>query len=261
MMQFTVSLVMKQRCFLDQPAWKADLWNGLTKSPQNELVDILVNLPGYLQDLALVQQGTLSKATLISHLEADLLLLHQWRWRWGLSNPHGARELPLSSLPSELTLCNNRAYHDVLWFESFTQSTEVLLYNAVLICTLGMLAHISPKQYSCQSPLASISPLHLPYHQTSLTSAAVEICRAFEYQLINVSGSREASYFWLLPLGVAGKILQNNVLYKPWVDEMLEASKNLRSHGNQTSEFAFGYWSFLDCAAAQEEQQTLSFNL
>jgi len=242
---FTVSLVIKQRCFLDHPSWKYDPWGHSPKSPQNELVDILVNLPGYLQDLALIEEGTISKASLVVRLEADLENLRQWQWRWAMQNADAAWDASPASTQHS-ALCKSRVFKDALWFRNFGQSTEILLFNAVLICILGVLSHVSEEIYIVESPLYTQPRVHVPYRWTSAHRAAVEICRAFEYQLCNIRGSCGTAYFWLLPLGLASKVLRRNTLYKSWIDEMLAVSKSLRSHGAETSEFAFQYWSFLD---------------
>jgi hypothetical protein len=240
-------MVLKQRCFLDQPAWKSDPWAGLPKSPQNELIDVLVHLPGYLHDLAQIEQGNLSQATLITRLQADLAFLRKWRWNWHEQNPDAAWEIYPAELLPGMAPCSFRVFPKVLWFKTFTQSSEILLYNAVLICTLGLLAHFSPppaRQYS----ITSITPLPLSVHPTSLFDAAVEVFRTFEHQLLSVSSCHEPAFFWLLPLGVASKVLQRVPEYVRWAEEMVGMAAKLRSHGSGSSEFAFGYWGFLDKA-------------
>jgi hypothetical protein len=238
---------MKQRCFLDQAAWKSEPWVGLSKSPQNEIIDILVNLPGYLQDLNQIEQGITSPEMLVARLEADLAILGRWRWKWQEQNPNAVREVRPSELPPNMAVCGFRVFPKILWFTTFTQSSEILLYNAALICTLGLLAHFSPSPpLLCSFP--STTPLRLSGQHASISDAAVEIYRAFEYQLLSVSSSREAAFFWLLPLGVASKVLQPEARYRRWAEEMLGMAAKLRSHGSGTSEFAFGYWNFLDKA-------------
>jgi hypothetical protein len=243
-------LVLKQRCFLDQPAWKSDPWAGLLKSPQNELIDILVNLPSYLHDLAQIQQGITSQATLVTRLQADLAFLNRWRWKWHKQNPGVAREIYPSKLPPGIAPCSSCVFPKILWFKTFTHSSEILLYNATLISTLGLLAHFSPPTAPRFSP-PSIFPLHLPGQHTSLFDAVVEIFRTFEHQLLSVSSRREAAFFWLLPLGVATKVLQREAEYTRWAEEMTGMAATLRSHGSGSSEFAFGYWGFLDKALEQ----------
>jgi hypothetical protein len=238
---------LKQRCFLEQPAWKSEPWAGLPESPQNELIDVLVNLPGYLHDLAQIEQGTLSQATLVTRLQADLTLLNQWRWNWHKQNPDAAREIYPSGLLPGMAPCSSRVFPKVLWFKTFAQSSEIFLYNAVMICTLGLLSHFSPPP-NCHHPITSTAPPRLLGRPTSIFEAAVEVFRAFENQFLSVSSSHESAFFWLLPLGVASKVLQKAPEYVRWADEMIEMAAKLRSHGSGSSEFAFGHWGFLDKA-------------
>ena len=249
MVQFTIALISGQRLFLDRPVWKTEPWRGEAappKTPQNELVDIMVNIPGYLQDAAAIKReadpGT-QLVALVGHLRADLANLYEWRWRWEQRNPHGAYELDPVDLPTGKMVGSFRLCHNVLWFHSFTQATEILLYNAVLLCLLGALWQFEPPDES-QVGIAPSTPLMLPGECSSLFEPAEEICRAFEYQLLNVNNGGESALFWLLPLGVAHKVLEGEPEYAKWITSMLDSSRVTRGYGTGNSEFAFGNYPF-----------------
>lgn len=247
--QFTIGLVSKRRTFLEQECWKTLPWHGVglpPKTPQNELVDIMVNIPGYMEVSASIQSGRASGtqiAHLIARLKEDLSFSYKWRWKWEAGNPNAAWELTLSEVPTGRVVCDGRLFEKVLWFRTFTQATEILLYNAVLLCLLGMLWQFEPPPDSESQSTTSV-PLILPCEVVNLIEPAEEICRGFEYQLLNVQNSRESALFWLLPLGVAAKVLEGEPKYGRWIQAMLDTSRVTRGYGTGMSEFAFGHYHF-----------------
>jgi hypothetical protein len=236
--------------FFEQPAWKCDPWleaGAPPKSPQNQLVDILVNVPGYLEDLASVEDNphpNQKVATVIQNLKSDLMALYQWRWNWETANPQAATNLDPEDLPPGMTICDNRVFPKVLWFQNFTQATEISLYNTTLCCILGLLWQFEPPQ-NVPHLNNAYHPLLLPGQYSSLKPPAEEICRAFEYQVMNVHSSRESALFWLLPLGVTDKVLKNDPRFDRWVYSMLHASKKNVKHDTQQAQFALNHFEFL----------------
>lgn len=247
--QFTIGLVAKRRIFLEQAAWKTIPWSGVgvpQKSPQNELIDIMVNIPGYMEDLASIQNGSASGTQvvhLVTSVKRDLSALYEWRWKWTENNPNAAWEIALSEVPSGRVISKFRLFEKVLWFRSFTHATEILLYNAVLLCLLGTLWQFEPPP-DPESPGQTSAPLILPGEVINLIEPAEEICRGFEYQLLNINNSRESALFWLLPLGVAAKVLEMEPAYGRWIQAMLDTSRVTRGYGSGMSEFAFGHYQF-----------------
>jgi hypothetical protein len=162
------------------------------KNAQNQLVDVLSHVPGFLQDQADVfSTGDRQlQRTLICKIERQLSITYSWRWDWEGKHPNAAHEVDhLRDYPL-LGLLNSRPFTKVLVCSSWQQATEISLYNSVVLCLLGIL-------WSLQSPAViaeatqtkrdSSSPLLLPNQITSLEQVAVEICRVFEYQLATVS--------------------------------------------------------------------------
>ncbi|ETN40746.1 uncharacterized protein HMPREF1541_05026 [Cyphellophora europaea CBS 101466] len=247
---FTVGLVAKKRIFLEQAIWKTAPWQGSglpPKTAQNELVDIMVGIPGYMQDTVEIQQGGAKdkqkKALLLARLKADLSTLFDWRWKWEAHNPNAAIEMEPGALPVGRRVCDFRLFRKVLWFRNFTQATEILLYNAVLLCLLGALWQFDPPA-EVEVPAPTNSILKRPDEIFSLLEPAEEICRGFEYQLLNIDNSQDSTLFWLLPLGVASKVLEAEPEYGRWIQSMLDTSRVTRGYGSGMSEFAFGHYQF-----------------
>jgi hypothetical protein len=208
----------------------------------------MVDLPGYLQDVSEIEQGIASevkRVALIHRLRSNLAVLYEWRWRWQRMNPNAVWEIEPTQLPPGKVTCSCRLFHKILWFRNFTLATEIQLYNAVLLCTLGLLWQFEPQQ-EMEATVLSDYPLRMPNQYSSLHEPADEICRAFEYQMLNATNCQESALFWLLPLGVAHKVLRDDFRYDSWIQSMLDTSQATRRYGSSTREFAFGHYDFLD---------------
>ena len=73
---------------------------------------------------------------------------------------------------------------------------------------------------------------------------ADEICRAFEYQLLNVRHCSDSALFWLFPLGLASKVLEDDLEYMRWIKGMLDTSKVVRGYGTGNNSYGFGSYTF-----------------
>ena len=270
---FTIALIARQRTFLELPEWRTIPWSeiGCTKTPQNELVDILVFVPGLISDAAQFESGIYSGTAtdIVKNVKAQLEILYQWRQDWSSRNPSGAYELSPSQVPnSQARLGQHRVFRKVLCFSSFTAATEICLYvplptvrlllspltpsryNAVLLLLLGILYQFQPPPQS--PPISSPStplpttPLLLPSSISTLHSPAIEILRIFESQMLSIPSSSNPSsaLFWLLPLGLAHKVLEDEPDYCRWIKGMLETSKVTRGYGTGNNEYGFGSYKF-----------------
>lgn len=246
-----MSLASKTRSFLEESSWKNEPWVGIglpPKSPQNELIDIMVELPGHLQDVSEIEKGTASatrRPVLLQRLRSNLEDLYDWRCRWQRTNSSSVWEIEPTQLPLGRFASIHRPFHKMLWFRRHTQATEIQLYNAALLCTLGLLWQFEHRDKT-GSVLPPDYPLRMPNQYVSLQEPAEEICRIFEYQTLNATSYRESALFWLLPIGVAHKVLGTNPRYEFWIQSMLDASQTTRGYGSRTKEFAFGNYDFLE---------------
>ncbi|KIX09868.1 uncharacterized protein Z518_00949 [Rhinocladiella mackenziei CBS 650.93] len=247
----TVSLITKTRSFLEQPAWLTEPWSARSdfhKNAQNQLVDILVYIPGFLQDQSQLEQSPSDqfKQSLIQRIEYQIAKAYNWRWSWEELNPNVAWEVDPEMLPSDqFPLSPSRVVRKVLMFSSFSKAAEIALYNATLLCLLGLLWTMKSPEEDSPSPITlSQTPLFLPGELRSLTEPAIEISRAFEFQLANVKRSRDSALFWLFPLGLASRVLEDNPDYITWIKSMLDSSQVTRGYGTGGNTYGFGFYKF-----------------
>ncbi|OAP61338.1 hypothetical protein AYL99_03541 [Fonsecaea erecta] len=251
----TVSLITKTRTFLEQPEWLSEPWatcGEYNKNPQNRLVDILVHIPGFLQDQAQLEQAPSEqfRLELVQRIEYQIAKAHNWRWQWEEMNPTVAWEVdPETLLPADngLLALEPRPVRKVLVFSSFAKAAELSLYNAVLLFLLGLLWTLKPTAAQPSPPSVRVAPapsaLFLPGDSIdSLVEPAVEICRAFEFQLLAAKTSRDSALFWLFPLGLASMALEDHADYLAWIRNMLDASQVTRGYGTGGNTFGFGFY-------------------
>ncbi|KEF60528.1 uncharacterized protein A1O9_02089 [Exophiala aquamarina CBS 119918] len=246
----TVALITKTRTFLEQSIWLTEPWaeiGAANKSFQNQLVDVLVHLPGFLQDQDQLEQAQSAKlkSDLVRRIEFQIERISQWRWRWEASNVNMVWEAEPEMLPEDYVLAHFRPIRSFLVFSSCSQATELSLYNAVLLCLLALLWTLTPPDDLPPSPVpAPTTPLALPGDVESLTQPAIEICRAFEYQLTHIRNSRDSALFWLFPLGLASRVLEDDTSMMLWIKTMLETSQVTRGYGTGGNAYGFGFYRF-----------------
>ncbi|KAK5231757.1 hypothetical protein LTR47_007160 [Exophiala xenobiotica] len=278
----TIGLITKTRSFLEQSVWIDEPWSVCgqeNKSSQNQLVDILAYVPGFLEDQARLDEqwprpstseGFRFRLDLVQRIEYQVARLYNWRWHWEEINPHSVWEVDPEIMPSHHFFAAHRPrrIRNTLIFSSFSKAIEISLYNAVLLCLLGLLWSLqtpidddgnddedspsssSPLQELLSQTTSTSTPLHLPGTVDSLIEPAIEICRAFEFQLLNVkntSTSTSTALFWLFPLGLASKVLEDNATreYMAWIKDMLDSSQITRGYGTTGQNTAgFGFYKF-----------------
>jgi hypothetical protein len=248
-----ISLLQRRKLFLEELAWRIDPWSAdpTSKNPQDQLADILVHVPGFLQEHA---EGAVQPAFLRRVLQ-QLDILLAWRWQWGQANPRAATETappddPINAMrrPAEAT--------NSLHYCSFVCAVEISLYNAVLLCLLGLLyselsmqdARAEINKFAAKNDqakqLGPESALALPIPGLlSMRTAAVEIARSFEFQLKHVQESNGApALFWLFPLGLASKVLRADADMTMWIQQMVDMSEVTRGYGRGDNAFGFGFY-------------------
>lgn len=261
----TIGLISKKRCFPDEEKWQVIPWaiEPSSKSPQNYLADILVTVPGMLEDDAVLrrQYDSTARATLIDRLERQLIKLFEWRWNWEKLNQFSAWEELVSLNPNRPAMTGqDRIFESIFCFSAFERATEIMLYNAVQMWLVGLLRELLPLSLSAIiSSAARISasragtlgdtnftPLMLPGTSFSLREPAIEICRALEYQCLNMQHSRGAALFCLLPIGLAYGILEQEPQYRDWIRSILGLSPVMKGYVLGQNVIGFGlyyrYW-------------------
>jgi hypothetical protein len=254
----TVGLLQKKRLFLEEDKWCHLPWASepQSKSSQDHLVDILLKVPGFLQDQEELRSSldTQNHHLLLEAASSQLRLLFKWRWAWEAANPQAVAEIDRSDFASCWLIPPEASRQ--LQFSSFTTAVEIALYNAVLLCYLGLFysemtvceTQSLIQRAATPSPQSSAPwtnpPLALPsLTAISLRIAAVEIVRSFEYQLLHIQQCPDTpALFWLFPLGLASKILSEDRSMSHWIQTMLDTSMVTRGYGRGDNAFGFGFY-------------------
>ena len=131
-LQFTIALIAKQRSFLELPQWRLEPWSdpGAFKTPQNQLVDIVVTIPGFLDDVTNFGHGVFdgSQESIVKRLQEKLDELYKWRWAWEARNCDKVWEVEPHKIPrGKERLSDFRVVRKVLCFETFTAAIEICL--------------------------------------------------------------------------------------------------------------------------------------
>jgi hypothetical protein len=146
-------------------------------------------------------------------------------------NPSAAYETMPPAIQSK-----KRVIPRLLHFQTHSQAAEILLYNAVHMWLIGLLLRLrlddtttilataTAAAIDADFPSSSFprGPLRLPDDTTSLRDPAIEIVRAFEFQMTNPEANRESSLFFLFPLGIAWTVLEREPEYRRWIRDMLD---------------------------------------
>ncbi|KAK3671365.1 hypothetical protein LTR78_008826 [Recurvomyces mirabilis] len=251
------SLILHKRTFLADISWRSDPWSERGKTDEDQLVDILATVPGIYEDLVTADSSLPYAASVLYdhaalNIEASLTRLFYWRRNWDAKYPRvacatvraptspNAKKLPVYPQGAEL----------MLRYNNFARSIEDSLFNAVAISLMDTLS-----SGNMPEPLATnitdnlrrmfddhqqsnttwdASPALLPLSGVwSIHDLARQIIRGFEFQLEHVRTCHESTLFWLFPVGLASKILEDDHGWSEWVQVMLEKSRS--THGEPQS--------------------------
>ncbi|KAF2135682.1 uncharacterized protein K452DRAFT_303367 [Aplosporella prunicola CBS 121167] len=259
------ALLEQKRTFFEEPHWKTIPWllNPTAKNPTNQLLDILADIPGFLEDEATVKQtgDHMLQLSLFSRVEQHLQELYKWRWAWEANNPGAAIEITSSPSSSPEDPSTPQGLETVLRYSTFLQANEICLYNAVLLWLLRFLDDLSPGGSASASSLNTFespatfsspsnttrsnqstdaiddefllaqdnwsrtpaTPLLLPGQARSLGQPALEICRSFEFLLHSFARSNDTALSWMMPISLAYYVVQEDNAYTSWIRRKLNA--------------------------------------
>lgn len=242
MPQATSFILARQPLFLASEEWKTIPWalDPASKSQQNHLTDILVDIPGLLFRAGELQHNNDDPSARLAHLErvkATLFFLYCWRYTWELLNPDAAYETKPTAAEAKTRVIARRLH----FRGSHENAAEILLYNAIQLFLLGLIEPLSDltttaadttiaQQTAFLAATATSFPLSthprgallLPDDVDTLRDLAIEICRAFEFQMHAPEKSRGSNLFFLFPLGIAYEMLKADADYKAWMKGMLD---------------------------------------
>ena len=245
-----MGLIARQRSLLEQEQWRTVPWalDPSEQSAQSRLVNILVFVPGFLEDDTRLDRNFDfgMHEDLVQRLSFQLEQLFEWRWLWEASNLQAAWEEQSGRVASPAR---------AICFATMSQAVEIMTYNSVLIWILGLLWKLDPlntrsavlgaaghtKECSpCRH--AAIGPLHFPVEAIQLRDIAIEIYRIFDFQIRNVQNRAVSSLFFLMPIGLAWSVLEQEEEWKIAIDKSLASSYVTK--GYQTGRNVFGFGSY-----------------
>ncbi|KAE8378020.1 hypothetical protein BDV26DRAFT_199045 [Aspergillus bertholletiae] len=209
----------RQRCFLEEPAWKTIPWAAKpgSKTLIDDLHDILCDAPGLLEgvDSFRAGGGGVTRAELCQKALAMLEELYVWRWKWEDTFPDASYVVSVDA-NMQVSTAVPRPFDTVLWFYDFSRAQEVCLYDSVLLLVLRMceLLDCLPQPVSTERANDPLLPM-----QGTRRDIAIEMLRLVDYHLDCVQGSVGALML-IFPLNVARRNLEWDTEIA-WLDQVM----------------------------------------
>lgn len=253
----TVGIISKRRCFLEDERWRWIPWalESCSKSEQNQLADILVTVPGMLEEDAKLFQheDPVAQARLVDRVLQQLIKLFEWRWLWQDRYQFVAWEEPP---PAQQDHTEDTPFENRIVFFDFERAVDISLYNAVQMWLIGFLWRIVPPHAPMMiadaaitalantkvSPDSYLTPLALPGHVCTLREVAIEIVRVFDYQSHNAARNPNSALFYVLPIGLAYSVLESETAYREWIRSILDMSIVTRGYAIGQNVMGFGFY-------------------
>ncbi|KAL6890872.1 hypothetical protein GGI43DRAFT_415005 [Trichoderma evansii] len=200
-------LIRRQRCFLEEDAWKTVPWadDAGPKTSMDCLIDIFCHLPGIMEDVqapltsaAIVEESTISDIILCFQIKALFERLYNWRVKWEQDFSQTYFNVGLDIL-KELNVFEFDLYPfpTAIFFTEHIRVAEICIYNAMLL-----LLH-----QACRQLPASIKPTLVSYDNTyswpqpsilltpgngSVEDIIEEFCKLVYFQLLSYPGNSGA---------------------------------------------------------------------
>ncbi|OTB07266.1 hypothetical protein M426DRAFT_8993 [Hypoxylon sp. CI-4A] len=164
------SLFSRRRTFLEHPYWQEVPYalDPCTKPQQSYLLDVLVTIPGFLEennhiddmtwtednvfDPSLISDDILDHRTVLcERVAAQLERLYRWRWDWQLKHGQYVAEIKhewQSNTPSPRSTesINSPMGFGRLQFDRAVCADDISLYNAVLMWLMALIWKLQPIQ-------------------------------------------------------------------------------------------------------------------
>lgn len=154
LVKIMAGLFSRKRSFLQSPDWLTIPWsrNHSTKTEQSKLLDVLVFIPGLLEDYDIMRAAEYEspsppdtaqsppaetlRTALTDQIASRLITLYQWRWEW--------QEQYSSTVKTVLT--KNKLYKNApdflsghLQFDSAARAADIGLYDSLLMWLMVLL--------------------------------------------------------------------------------------------------------------------------
>ncbi|PON23755.1 hypothetical protein TGAM01_v207402 [Trichoderma gamsii] len=210
-------LIRRQRCFLEEDAWKTVPWadNPNSKTSMDCLNDIFCHLPGVMEDLqvplqhaAVVQEAKISDIILCFQIKALFEKLYDWRVKWEQNFSHTYFNVGLGSLKDlNVFELDSYPFPTAIFFTEHLRVAEICIYNAMLL-----LLHQACRQLpdSIRPTVASYGNSYPWPHPSvlltpgdgSVEDIIGEFCKLVYFQLLSYPGNTGAIQI-MFPLQVA----------------------------------------------------------
>ncbi|KAI6087395.1 hypothetical protein F4821DRAFT_107466 [Hypoxylon rubiginosum] len=158
------SLFSRRRTFLEEPHWQDVPWalDPLGKSAQSQLLDILVTIPGLLEedghidDVAtrpsddfidptfILDEQLISRVKLCGQIAAQLERLYHWRWDWQYEYGQCVTIEESGWQPNSPTSRGSYGEIPQLQFGRSVYANDIMLYNAALMWLMSLLWKLEP---------------------------------------------------------------------------------------------------------------------
>ena len=130
MAQICQGLCRQNRCFLEASSWKTIPWELTPKTFEDRLMDIIVDLPGIAEAVAVPN----NRAACLNKISALSAALRRWRWEWHYGNTASVRRVHdgLDDKDGRKPLIA-QMLQVRLEFDSQRLALDILYYNAALL--------------------------------------------------------------------------------------------------------------------------------
>ncbi|KAG4436326.1 hypothetical protein IFR05_008179 [Cadophora sp. M221] len=237
-------LISKKRCFLEHEDWKTIPYalDPGAKTSMNYLHDILCDVPGLVEDIAVLESISSSSLGVGSDADADgvcmrkvkqlqlslsqkvlaeLKMLYEWRASWARENQGSWWEVP-SACPKTRDL-----FPTVIHFKSLLVANGATIYNAILLLLRSIGYQVIGPTFDPAGVYLDIPTgidygvLYAPREAPDGAAIAREICRMVEYHLGEERKSA-GGFFLLFPLSVAWRVFEEGRREAEWVRGVMD---------------------------------------
>lgn len=219
-------------------------WGIHQKDLTQRIVDIFVELPGLLEEVATSDYTDLySLKQMDKHIESVRSRLYSWRRDWELENPAAASEVPDNAIPiKEFTISHPlyRLYgNTLLRYRNFTQAMDICFYNCLLVWLWRVQKSVTgfaPAEEDDFGPTdlnqvrefserRSKHPLLLPGEEQFFCQPVIEVIRSIKYFIDNAPRVKQQKMALIAPVGILFSALRPDGDLANWLEMMLSSAR------------------------------------
>lgn len=149
MMLYCCCVAFKCRTFLSRPEWKSVPFLHVQKTTEDQLMDVLLHIPGLLESTMAANQQTQDKGMLLETICCQQFQLDHWRNDWTKLNLNSAISIPISHGSHSLSPFLASYLSSGIRTNTTQQAIELICYHSAMFL-LGQLKRLleghGPKQ-------------------------------------------------------------------------------------------------------------------